>query len=384
MIVDGLRPARVTLVSTQSGRNALLLALSGLAATAPFGSWLAVLPIGALFAMLLPAPLIWLALRRLRVAPPDARTVRTGSMFEFPLEIRHVGLGPGVRDLLLFAGADGPSASRPLGWIERLNSKQRVVATCEWRTRRRGRRTRLELVLASSFPLGWWQARAKFQLPIDWLSLPRVARLDGDVEREPRRRRNVGRVSSARRGDEEFHALRDARPGDSPHWVHWRSTARRGKLVVREMRSEERPRKNVVLLGWTDRPLDASGTNEAFEQAVSLAAALVERHAQRGETTNFTFEGRRPWTLVVAGARSSVPSLLARLALVECATLEDRGHVDFALARHARSEARLVHACAKLPSGWVGTRSLPSTAAAIAEPVDARRMRGMATKGARS
>src|SRR6202042_142813 len=32
----------------------------------------------------------------------------------------------------------------------------------------------------------------------------------------------------------EFHSLRPFRRGDSPRWIHWRTSARRGELMVRE------------------------------------------------------------------------------------------------------------------------------------------------------
>src|SRR5438445_186493 len=32
----------------------------------------------------------------------------------------------------------------------------------------------------------------------------------------------------------EFHGLRQFRAGDSPRWIHWRTSARTGELVVRE------------------------------------------------------------------------------------------------------------------------------------------------------
>ena len=70
--------------------------------------------------------------------------------------------------------------------------------------------------------------------------------------------------------DVSFHALREYVPGDDRRAVHWRTTARTGKLMVRQF--EETRRAHLLLLLST---LAADyGSDDAFEQAVSSAASL--------------------------------------------------------------------------------------------------------------
>jgi len=345
MSVEALRPTRVRLQLTPSGRTASMLMIAGLVATAPFGSNLALFPACLLAALALSAFLAWFGVRRLRIVPPGSRVVRTGAPFEFPLGVAHAGWGPGVRDVLVFATADGPPTSRVIAYVDELAPRATRETSCEWRTRRRGRRESLALRMVSSFPIGLCEASAYFDAPIDWLSLPRAARIAVELDDAARRAR-AGALSNRRRGDDEFYALRDARSGDSPHWIHWRSSARRGKPVVREMRGELTPEKHVVLFEATDLALNASGTNDAFEHAVSLAAAIVERHSRRGELVRFTFEGSTPWSVSVAPTRSSLQSLLSRLAEVRCTRATPSGPSLPALrARWNRADVVLVHAC---------------------------------------
>lgn len=353
MKTAAVRPRRVTVRWTEAGRTALLLGLCGVAATAPFGSRLALLPALLVLAFVATAPIAWLSLRALRVRAPTARTVRSGSPFEFPLEFEQAGAPLAACDVIVFAGANGPASARALGWLERLQRRSQAVIPCQWRTRRRGVLRRLELRLVSSFPLGWWRAQAHVELEVEWLSLPSSARLVFEHASHARRRRERGLAASTRRGDDEFYALREARPGDSPHWIHWRSTARRGRTVVRELRGEERPEQRVVLLGWVDRALSAHGSTESFEHAVSLTAALVERNARNGEATRVRFEGPTTWSLRVPPSRAAVQTLLARLAVVECAPLI-KGHNEAsnALRRAADEGAHVVHALAKLSGSW--------------------------------
>jgi uncharacterized protein (DUF58 family) len=70
---------------------------------------------------------------------------------------------------------------------------------------------------------------------------------------------------------QEYLGVREYRPGDPPRSVHWRSTARVGRLVVREFEEEVQTRVTLVL-GGTDvgEPPDSP-----FEVLVSAAASIA-------------------------------------------------------------------------------------------------------------
>ena len=67
-----------------------------------------------------------------------------------------------------------------------------------------------------------------------------------------------------------FHALRDYEPGDDRRSVHWPSTARYGRLIVRQFEETHRSHHMVVL----DTRID-SWDRRSFETAVSVAASLA-------------------------------------------------------------------------------------------------------------
>jgi len=46
---------------------------------------------------------------------------------------------------------------------------------------------------------------------------------------------------------DEFYALREYHPGDNPRYIHWKRSARMGRLVVREM-SQYSPNRLTVIL----------------------------------------------------------------------------------------------------------------------------------------
>ena len=71
--------------------------------------------------------------------------------------------------------------------------------------------------------------------------------------------------------DVAFHALREYVPGDDRRSIHWRTTARLGKLMVRQFEETKRTHLLIVL---SLRPDDYADADE-FETAVSSAASLV-------------------------------------------------------------------------------------------------------------
>ncbi|WP_183097790.1 DUF58 domain-containing protein [Nocardioides pelophilus] len=74
--------------------------------------------------------------------------------------------------------------------------------------------------------------------------------------------------------DVSFHALREYQPGDDRRSIHWRTTARTGRLMVRQFEETRRAHLLVVL------PTHAEdyASEQDFESAVSIAGSLA-RHA---------------------------------------------------------------------------------------------------------
>ena len=71
--------------------------------------------------------------------------------------------------------------------------------------------------------------------------------------------------------DVAFHALRDYVPGDDRRNIHWRTTARIGRLMVRQF--EETHRSSLLIL--LDCLIDDYEVEEDFETGVSVACSLA-------------------------------------------------------------------------------------------------------------
>jgi uncharacterized protein (DUF58 family) len=116
----------------------------------------------------------------------------------------------------------------------------------------------------------------------------------------------------------EYHGLRDYRPGDSPRWIHWRTSARLGQPMVKEFEQQHEQDLCVLIDPWMPRSKVEPKQREAVEEAIRFTATLCHetcRHA-----------GRRlllGWTGSVPGLRQGPASIkLLHELLAQLATLK--------------------------------------------------------------
>lgn len=118
-------------------------------------------------------------------------------------------------------------------------------------------------------PLGLARRRLRWTEPVELFVHPRLVPLGGasagllrDLEGQSTRDLSDSDLS--------FHALRDYVAGDDRRYIHWRTTARRGVLMVKQF--EDTRRTQTVVALSTD-PRDYADADE-FELAVSVVASL--------------------------------------------------------------------------------------------------------------
>jgi uncharacterized protein (DUF58 family) len=153
-------------------------------------------------------------------------------------------------------------------------------------------------------------------------------------------------LSAKVRGDgDELRELRDHVPGDPWKRIAWRASARRGKLIVREMERQERDIVWLVLdvsvEGWGGAPGSA-----ALDVAVDEVAAAAVRHLERGDQVGLAVFASRPRAWIVPKAGQPQAAIIAR-ALAGTSTLvdDDRTELDeheiaVRLIEHLRPLAR--------------------------------------------
>jgi uncharacterized protein (DUF58 family) len=99
-----------------------------------------------------------------------------------------------------------------------------------------------------------------------------------------------------------FHRLREYTPGDDLRHVHWRSTARTGRLMVREYIDTSLPGTTVLL------DADGYATPELFEEAVEVAASALVAAVRSGFPARLAAGG------VLTEGRADAAAFLDRLA----------------------------------------------------------------------
>jgi uncharacterized protein (DUF58 family) len=183
-----------------------------------------------------------------------------------------------------------------------------------WRVERPARgRYELEPELVLEDVLGLVRARVALPFPARLRVEPRLVELGDGRARAFAQRDGTRRALAANAGD-GLAGVRDHEVGESLRRVHWRTTARRGRLTVREL--EEHPREELHVL--LDASLqDAQGVSRppAFERAVQCAGSLALHAARTGAAVAFESRGRHGQRVAVS--RGSVAALFDALCTVE-------------------------------------------------------------------
>jgi uncharacterized protein (DUF58 family) len=181
-----------------------------------------------------------------------------------------------VEDAVARDASGGVAA--PKSWISvffsRIAPKETRFSTYYGQLPRRGRYVFGPMRVSTRFPLGLIRHSVVLPDPQTLLVHPKIGRLTrewGQVVRE-----NATGAQRMRRGllEADFYGLRDWRPGDNRRWIHWRTSARRGMLVVRQF--EQRRSQDLALLVDLWQPSDATAAHEEHvEQAISFVATLL-------------------------------------------------------------------------------------------------------------
>jgi len=179
--------------------------------------------------------------------------------------------------------------------IPQVPARGKALGTYRVTLHRRGRYRFGPLRVSTRFPLGL--VRGQITLPEydelivsprlgrllpQWLSLLE-AEMAGDQRRNPQRGMSEG----------DYYGLRPWQTGDSLRWIHWRTTARLARPIVRQYERRKSREVALVVDPWL-LPRHDEHAAETVELAISVAATAVTDITSRGHARLTVAVGGRP------------------------------------------------------------------------------------------
>jgi uncharacterized protein (DUF58 family) len=302
------------------------------------------------------------------------RVVTAGQSFSYPVTVRN--LGPRAADgLTLFEEIADPRPSFEQfrarlkfpsyrGWWRLVMQSQparlapsalppvgpgaKAVVRVNGFAHRRGTLALQATAVAQAEPLGLARAVFRAPQPDKVVVLPRRYSLP-DVALPGSRRYQQGGVANAAAVGEsgEFMGLREYRPGDPLQRIHWKSFARLGEPVVREFEGEFFERHALILDTF---PVEQR--EDAFEEAVSIAASFACSLETRDSLLDLLFVGAQSWCYTAGRGQLQPGQLVEILAGVQpCIDKPFQSLVDNVMARRAT-----ISGCILILLGWDQTR----------------------------
>jgi uncharacterized protein (DUF58 family) len=141
----------------------------------------------------------------------------------------------------------------------------------------RGRYAFESVRLEIADPFGLERVTVPLPAPGALLVYPRLVRLGRLFSETGAHSHDGRRLLLRRQSGFELHGVREYEQGESLRRVHWRSTAKRGQLMVKEL--EDAPRDEIAVLLDADA---AAVVGESFDVQVRAAGSILESFVRRG------------------------------------------------------------------------------------------------------
>lgn len=267
------------------------------------------------------------AFRRVTIERTVPARVGAGEPFELLYEIHNRRRWRScwsilVTDTVQRENGRGPEQAQPVGvFFDAIPRHSQRHRSFRLRAERRGRYRCGPLRASTRFPFGLLrctQVIDRYERLIVW---PRLGRLTARWRDFRAGGHHATRHVAGRQGllEGDYHGLRDWRSGDSPRWIHWRTTARRGELMVRQFEQHQSQDVALVLDLWQP-PGVSDDERVAIERIVSCAATIVvELCRQGGSRLLVATTGAEPGCWDGFASTGLMHQLLDRLAVVEAA-----------------------------------------------------------------
>lgn len=212
-----------------------------------------------------------------------------------------------------------PGFQHPMTFVVRLKGRKRRKYSFKMTCYKRGEYAIGPLTLRSAYPLGIsYVTRPIPESSSTLLVYPQIF----EIAHLPLRTRGYLPMLGVEPipktgGGEEFFGIREYRRGDSLRYVHWPSTAKHSRFIVKEF--EIRASTEITLLLDLHRNSDVGeGKETTLEYAVKIAASIAKYALERGHMLQLIGYGERRYVIPYAKGLGQLARILETLARVRC------------------------------------------------------------------
>ena len=212
--------------------------------------------------------------------------------------------------------------ARP-GYAISLAAGQKQQVTVEISTRHRGHLRLNKIRISSRFPFSLAAKCLLVNQPCEIVIHPSLGRIRHDffARQQIEGSGGLGPYNQRTKGFEEYMGLREFQNFDNIRWIHWRSSAKQNRLMVKEM-SETHANRITILLDCRLADPNSSAQRSRLELAISFAAALIDRACERSVSVGLVVSGGEAKVIQHGQGSGHRWRLMTELAGLHCSDLK--------------------------------------------------------------
>lgn len=258
---------------------------------------------------------------------------------------RHATYAVVIEDKLMqVEGYDPEPAQEVDVFFAKIGSKDEAVISYKAVIRKRGKYQLGPLSATTAFPLGLMRSTRLDTLVTTVVVMPRLGQMMPPWRRMIQQEKSGFASSRRQHGllEGDFYGLREWRNGDPKQWIHWRSSAKQGELVVRQFEKQNQQDFVLIVDAWLpDDPTDED--KERAERMISMAATAVRELAVAGGCQLQLIScGETTESIVGNVSQAFVVQAMHDLAVLVPSSELDLGETMANCLRTSRSGARVV------------------------------------------
>ncbi len=205
-------------------------------------------------------------------------------------------------------------SSRQNTFIDWLEPDEKKTLTVVLRIPKRGSFILEPLLIGTNFPTGLIRSLKRVCGRDPLIVYPKRLKVnDPLMPLDPRSRVEGSGAFAVIGGSNEFLSTREYREGDRPRDIHWSSSARAGKLIVKEYIQENSAKAGLFI----DTELKAYEKHASFESRIALCAGLAEDLFRKNHSIDLFLSQPQITTTHFQGNLNSFNEFLETLSAIE-------------------------------------------------------------------